>query len=234
MPTATDKPADKTTLVVSLRKQPVKAGERLVERAAAKGGKIVVVAGTGDAGAKVRVGQKVRVVGERLPDVQADAPVEAKVVDPDAMDGEMIATALRNELTPLFPLGALRVRYEPPALWIDYLPMRLKISVRSQHVMELITQGPKEVTADQSSGPQGLFRPKSGTARQVIDYIARFFKRLRDKPVVEMPTSAGGKRRHAKVTKRRSTKRAVQRHATRAKRPSQLAALVASINRLTR
>ena len=190
-------------LVVSMRRQKVKTGKdvaRLADVAREKSGHLTVIAGTGDAGDKVRVGQKVRVVGVRLPDVAAekDAPAAAH---PDAMSGEEMAAALESALEPLFPAGALRVRYVPPALWIDYAPLKFKIGVKSQRALGGLSDGPPVVSADQSAGPQGLFRSKEGTAREVVDYIVRFFKRLRDKPA-----PAGGKKRHAKATKRRAAK----------------------------
>ena len=189
-------------LAVSLRRQKIASSEtaRLGEIAREKAGKLTVIAGTGDAGDKVKVGQKVRIVGVRLPDVSAERDVPAAATS-EGMGGEEMAATLEAALVPLYPAGTLRVRYNHPTVWIDYDPMKLKIKVLSQRAFGALESGPPVVTADQSAGPQGIFRTKEGTTKEVVDYVVRFFKKLRDKPLVTAPTMGeavpgGGKLRH--------------------------------------
>ena len=189
-------------LAVSLRRQKIASSEtaRLGEIAREKAGKLTVIAGTGDAGDKVKVGQKVRIVGVRLPDVSAERDAPAAATS-DGMGGEEMAATLEAALVPMYPAGTLRVRYNHPTVWIDYDPMKLKIKVWSQRAFGALESGPPVVTADQSAGPQGIFRTKEGTTKEVVEYVVRFFKKLRDKPLVTAPTmgeaAPGGKARHA-------------------------------------
>lgn len=115
--------------------------------------------------------------------------------------GEEVAEELANGLRFLFPGGEVRVAYLPPTIWIDYAPVRLKLAVRHQHGLEALGAPTDDFMVEQSAGPRGLFRAKTGTAREVVDYIGRFFKRLRAAPPA---APAGGKRRHSKPKRPRA------------------------------
>lgn len=118
--------------------------------------------------------------------------------------GEQLAAALAVELGRVFPEDVLTVRYVPPAILVDYLPLRLKLTIRHQHAIGGLGTGPDEVMVEQSSGPRGMFRAKTGTPREVVDGIVRFFKRLRAAPP---PAAPAGKRKHAKPCRAKPTRR---------------------------
>jgi hypothetical protein len=174
-------------------KLPKGMGRRAAERAVERGGKVTLLAGTGDAIDHVPVGGTVRATGVRLPDVTeeellAPAPAAraprrraAAPASPDAMTGEDMAEVLQRDLAYLG--SAVRVRFVAPSLWIDYVTptLKLKLVVRSQHAMGALVDDKPEAITNQVSGPQGLFRTKSGTPREVLEYIVRFFKRLVEK-----------------------------------------------------
>jgi hypothetical protein len=126
----------------------------------------------------------------RAPRLPKAAPITGDV------GGEALASALEAELGYIFPADALTVRYVSPAVLVDYLPLRLKLTVRHQHALAGVGD---EYSVEQSSGPRGMFRGKTGTPGEVVEYVVRFFKRLKAKPAeVVAAAPAGGKRRHAK------------------------------------
>ena len=113
-------------------------------------------------------------------------PARLKAAAASPVTGEEIAAALLLELAHVFPADVLRVRYAPPSVLVDYLPLHLKLTVRRQHAIEGLSGAPDEVMVDQTTGPRGMFRPKTGTPREVIDYVVRFFRRLKARPA-EVP-----------------------------------------------
>ena len=104
--------------------------------------------------------------------------------------GEEIAAALLLELAHVFAEDVLRVRYAPPAVLVDYLPLHLKLTVRRQHAIAGLSGAPDEVMVDQTTGPRGMFRAKTGTPREVIGYVVRFFQRLKARPAEVAPEAA--------------------------------------------
>ena len=150
------------------------------------------------------------------------APARPKLTVLVAVTGEDLAAQLGAELARLYPEDVLTVRYVPPAVLVDYLPLRLKLTIRHQHAL---AGGAEEFMVEQSSGPRGLFRGKTGSPGEIAEYVVRFFKRLKSKPaeVVAAPP-AGGKRRKVKR----------QRPAAKKRRAPSFAALVRAAQRRIR
>jgi hypothetical protein len=117
------------------------------------------------------------------------APSSAEDAADDSMGAELVRT-LSRELGRIYAPEQLTVRYLPPAVLVDYLPFKLKLTVRRQRDFGALAEGPVKVMVEQSSGPLGMFRPKTGTLEEIAGTIARFFKRLKK-------SAPGGKLRRA-------------------------------------